>query len=552
MKFSKKEILVFVGIALIFIALRLPGIHLPLHQDEYKWPILVNPALTTPGGVPHPPLSEFIYRTAGKLVGYDNFRLVPFLFGFLNLILIYFVVRRRYSLGAAQWSALFFTISYYSILASLMVDTDGQILPFFFLSVLWFYDSFNLSNNRKKWLWFFFCLLSIILGLLVKISFLLAAGAIAIDFILNKWKELNKKTLMHYLLGFVGFGIFISILFYFAHDIFGSFNLSKAILYWEGFAKGFNNRNFFQTGIQFVKSIFYLSPILIFAGLISLFPYRRDLKLFHIFIALGLVFYLVLFDFSTGALDRYFQFMIMPLCIIAGVITENYFKKEKISPLFLIIPIIIFSLQFLNHYVPALHPKAEWIGRFVSLKWNFLFPFTGGSGPLGFYISFLFIAMSYIYTAVLAILIYIKKESKPLFFAGMLIISLVYNFSFTQEYLFGKINGSAPNLVYGAVEFIKNDPDIKSVTVYNDNGGNEIMKIGKYKRRLYTDPAFDINSKIATLNANKGYYLEINIPRIDPTSVYRKYFDSCAVVYKQTDKSISAMVYDCHNAVNLK
>lgn len=558
MKFSKKEILVFIGIAVLFVALRLPGIHLPLHQDEYKWPIIVNPALTAPGGIPHPPLSEFIYKTAGKIVGYDNFRLIPLSFGFLNLILIYFIVRRRYSVEAAEWSALFFTLSYYSILASLMVDTDGQILPFFFLLALWFYDSFSLSQDRNKWLWFSLCLVSMVLGLLVKISFVLAIGAITIDFLLNKWKELNKKTLALYLSGFVGFAILVSILFYFAQDVFGGFNLSKIISYGEGFMKGFGSRNFFQSGIQFAKALLYLSPVLVFAGPISLFPYRRDLKLFHIFMALGLVFYLVLFDFSQGALDRYFQFMIVPLVIIAGVLAGRFINNRQVSiknsHIFAgsIIMIGIFLLHFINQYVPPLYPKTEWVSRFLSLKWNFLFPFSGGSGPLGFYISFLFVAISYIYAAVLAVGMYVKKELKPEFFALILVIGLVYNFSFAEEYLLGKINGFAPTLVYNAAEFIKNNPNIKYVTVYNDNGGAEIQATGKYRKRLYTNPTFDISEKIATLNKYKEHYLEINIPRIDSVSVYRKYLDSCAIIYKQTDRSISATVYDCKNAPDIK
>jgi hypothetical protein len=90
------------------------------------------------------------------------------------------------------------------------------------------------------------------------------------------------------------------------------------------------------------------------------------------------------------------------------------------------------------------------------------------------------------------------------------------------------------------------------VTVYNDNGGNEIQEIGKYRKRLYTDPKFDVNEKVATLNQYKEHYLEINVPRIDPNSVYRKYLDSCKIIYSNTDKSISAIVYDCTKAPDIK
>lgn len=566
MKSYKKEILIFIGIAILFLALRVPAIHNPYHQDEYKWPIIVNPTLTAPGGIPHPPLGETIYRTGLYAFGSDNFRIIPFIFGFANLVLIYFIVRRRYSLKAAQWSALFFTLSYYSVLASLMVDTDGQILPFFFLLALWCYDSFNLSENKQKWLWLGLFIVSITLGMLVKVSFLLPIGAFILDFLIEKEIFKDKKKFAK-TLGFGILGVLIlAVLFYFSKFIFPFFNLQFALKYWEGFMKGFGSRNFFQTGIQFVKAIFYLSPALVLAGLISLFPYCKTLKLFHIFIGLGLMFYLVLFDFSQGALDRYFQFLIIPLCIIAGVLFAEMWQgiapPLRPSPkgrgwggavyLLFIIPILIFFVQFINQYVPPLYPKAEWISRFLSLKWNFLFPFTGGSGPLGFYISFLFIALSFIYAAILVALYFIKKELKPQLFVAIFILGLVYNLSFTEEYLFGKINGSAPKLVEDATAFIKNDKDIKMVTVYNDNGGYDIIKTGKYRKRLYVDPKFDIAEKVKTLNSYKEHYLVIEIPRIDPESIYAKYFNSCKVVFEEEDKYIPAKIYDCRNAPNLK
>lgn len=90
------------------------------------------------------------------------------------------------------------------------------------------------------------------------------------------------------------------------------------------------------------------------------------------------------------------------------------------------------------------------------------------------------------------------------------------------------------------------------VTVYNDNGGYEIQNIGKYRKRLYTDPAFGAEVKMATLNQYKEHYLEVNVPRIDPTSFYRRYFDSCKIAYQDVDRSISATVYDCNLAPDIK
>src|ERR1051326_8313706 len=128
----------------------------------------------------------------------------------------------------------------------------------------------------------------------------------------------------------------------------------------------------------------------------------KDIKLFYFFLILGFLFYLVLFDFSIGALDRYFQFMIVPLVIISAVVTDNIFtfSKDKIKwkiviPIFAI-TVLIFKLQFLTQTIPPLYPKTDWINRIFSLKWNFLYPFNGGSGPLPFYVSWGFIGYLWI------------------------------------------------------------------------------------------------------------------------------------------------------------
>ena len=108
--FRRNEWLLLTAVVVFFILIRLPGTSLPLHQDEYKWPMIVNPAITSDTEIPHPPLSQFIYRTAGHLVGYNvNFRLVPLFFGVLNLLLLYYFLRMRFSRNVANIGVLIFT-----------------------------------------------------------------------------------------------------------------------------------------------------------------------------------------------------------------------------------------------------------------------------------------------------------------------------------------------------------------------------------------------------------------------------------------------------------
>lgn len=554
--FTNNEWFLVLILVLVFIIIRLPGTSLPLHQDEYKWPLIVNPSLESNSEIPHPPLSQFIYKVGGEIVGFNtNFRFIPLFFGTINLLLLYYFVRENFGKREAVISGLIWVFSYFSVLASLMVDTDGEVMPFFFLLSLIGYFKLQNSEGRKKYLWGGLLLLSLVLGFFIKVSFILAMGAIIADFLWSKKHVVSKQQVLRYLGFLFGGLVFLSALLFLAQYIFPFFSLSKSLEYWKHFLVF--DRGWFQTLIQCIKALLYSSPFLV---LIPFLASRNNLsktRVFIFFLIFSFVFYVVLFDFSIGALDRYLQLLILPLTVISSVVISSTLKSDNrrfLEFLYLgaVIALFFVLLQSVSHYVPSLHPKSDWINRAMSFRWNFLYPFSGGSGPLGFYVSFLFIALSWLTTFTLVLFAYFKVNYKKLIIVLLIPLGIAYNLVFITEYLFGFWNGSAPKLLLPAVEYIKNNSDIKMVTVYNDNGGNEIQEIGKYRKRLYTDPKFDVVEKVANLNLYKEHYFELNVPRVDPNSVYRKYFDSCEVIYKKTDKSISAIVYDCTKAPDIK
>lgn len=553
--FQRNEKTTLFFLVLIFVAIRLPGIYLPLHQDEYKWPMIVNPAYHSETSIPHPPLSQFIYRTAGYVVGFNtNFRLVPLFFGTINLVLLYWLMRILFGKREAVIASMIWIFSYFSVLASLMVDTDGEIMPFFFLlALIGYYNLLNSTGNRR-YLWASVLVVSCVLGFFIKVSFLLAIGAILADYIWSKKHLLTNSQILKYITYFITALFGLGFLLYLAQFIFPFFNLSSSVKYWAHFAVG--DRNWFQTAIQCVKAILYTSPFLILIPFLGSKNSFSRVRVFNFFLLFSFIFYVILFDFSLGALDRYLQLLILPLTVISTVVIASIFQGDgrRFKEFFflgLIFSLIFVLLQSFSHYIPPLHPKSEWISRAMNFRWNFLYPFSGGSGPLGFYISFLFIAVSWLVTFIAVIFAKIKPNYKKLVLVFIIPIGFAYNFVFIEEYLIGHWNGSAPMLLKEATEYIENNKDIKMVTVYNDNGGNEIQQIGKYRKRLYVDPKFDINEKIKTLNQYKEHYFVLDIPRIDPNSIYAKYFDSCIVSYKRTNKAISATIYDCAKAPNL-
>lgn len=552
--FRSHEKVALIILTVFFIGIRLPGVDLPLHQDEYKWPKIVNPALEGSTEIPHPPLSQFIYREAGRMVGYDvDFRFVPLFFGTINLLLLYYFLRMRFGRQAAYVGGVLFTLSYFSILASLMVDTDGQIMPFFFLLALIAYYKAKVTSAREQVWWIVGLIAACILGFFVKVSFVLAIGAIVVDFLWEQRARLTKKEVVRYAL--IGCGMIggLVILLFIAQTIFSFFDLSTAFSYWKHFIQ--SDRNWLQTAIQIVKAFLYTSPLLVFLPMFLSSEKKRELRPFILYICFGLVFYILLFDFSIGALDRYMQYVIIPLCALSAVALVSIWKSDgqKYTKEFLllgsIIALVLLYLAGVHHAVPSLHPKSAWIGRALSLRWNFLYPFSGGSGPLGFYVSFLFLALSWIGICILVAVGYFKASFRKKMVLIMLPIAFVYNGLFTEEYLFGGLYGSASRLLPRAVEFIKNNPDIERVIVYNDNGGDEVYKTGKYERRMYTVPQFEQTYK-EVLSAFEGHVLVIDIPRIDPESFYGQYLRSCDVIYTDLDKYITLSVFECSTSRN--
>lgn len=561
LKGHKIEIMVFSAILLIFVGLRVFGVHLPYHQDEWK---NVSASKTVAGAgsfFAHPPLMQMIFVAGDFIFGEDYMRVLPLLFSIASLFLLYFVIRNRLGKKEALWSTVLFSVCFYNILGSLSPDVDGAILPFLFLVAVFAYDKFlSTFGMKKSWKWLSLLVLALLAGFLIKLSFVLVVGTILVDYLWTRFGKVGKREIIFSVFGVFGFGIVYAVLLYGIKFVYPAFDMSIM----AGHAKQFTEegRNWIQIFVQGLKATYYLSPLMI----VPVFFINKDIfkktRIFLIYLILGFIFYFVLFDFSRGALDKYIMFAIIPLSVVCGSIFANIFsnlnsfKKSKII-YFVILGVvlsgILVSLNFTQHSIVPLYPKTEWFGKVVHLKWNFLNPFHGGSGPLGFYISFLFISFSFIVSVVLGMIGLIKREWGTGVCIGLIIIGVSYNLVFVEEFLFGKINGSAPKVLREAVSFIDNSPYIKNVMTYNDIGNNELSKIKKYAGRIYATPQSEdgYRKKFAEhITDNGGYFLVVDIPHINPKSFYGEFFAKCKTEFEAQDGKIEAKVYDCKNAGN--
>jgi len=343
---TKKQIFIFTIILILFVSIRFFGLDFSYFQDERKYAAtaeLGSGVISTP----HPPVGEFIFGLTALVFGADNFRLMIFIFSIANFFLLFYLVKYKFGVRAALWSSLFFAVAFYSVLASLTVDVDGAFLPFFLLLTLIAYFKWKDSGREKeqttqstqtlqitqirqqiygkKIYWGVAIAVFVILGFLTKLSFIILPGAIIIDLLWDKRKSFTKPNIMKYGLLGVGFLTFLIILFLKADSFLPSGGILRAVDY----AKNFTNisgRNYLQVLIQSAKALFYASPLLI-VPLFFISKKRFDqVRIYLIFLALGLIFNLVLFDFSLAALDKYLALIIIPLAIIGGVVIADLFR----------------------------------------------------------------------------------------------------------------------------------------------------------------------------------------------------------------------------------
>jgi hypothetical protein len=549
---KRREAFAFGALLLLFILIRLPGLSLPYHQDEWKtaWALKSGGTLS---GLHHPPLTQILFNLDGALFGADHLRILPFLFSVLAFTFLYLVIRNRIGRKGAFFALGLFVLSLYSVFASLMIDTDGSILPAFFLIAVYFFDRFKNNRLEKRNLWAALLIFTLVLGFMTKLSFIITIGAIALDFLLDKYKSITKKQVLtgaSVLIGFFGISALVVLII---HYIYPTFEINSMISHAASYAH-LGGRNYFQSMIQGVKSLYYLSPLLIVPLLFSNKEVWSKMRVFYLYLILGFVFYFVLFDFSSGALDKYLMFAIVPLSAISGMILArniSFNTQSKKGVIFgILVSLIIFALNFLPQDVIGLYPKAEWFSRVLHLRWQMLNPFTGGDGPLGFYVSFLFIGVSFLISALTGFLAVFKKEWRQTACVMLIAIGFIYNAVFVEEMLLGKINGSAPVVLASALDFIKSAPQITQVITYNDSGAYELNVMGKYANRFYAAPQYeDVHRKL--FSEFTGEYLIIDMPHLYQSGFYGEFFSKCHAIYSTSSGKVNGYVVSCPKSDNV-
>ncbi len=545
-----------------FVFTRFLGLGQIYHQDEYRWASIANPFFEELGS-PHPPLPEYLYKFAGKFFGFDNLRVVPLFFSFLNLILIYFVSlkisrnnrpirnltgesRPKGAEKIALTAVGLFAVNIYSLIANLQIDIDGAILPFFIL--LGAYAYFNILETPRSKKWLAVLTLAVIGGFFTKLSYLLFVAAIIADQGLRFYYERGSglknifNRLWPWIFGFLG----VAALFYYFYVS----NFERIITYAKNFnSLNFTSRAYFDLLFKIFKSFVWWSPLLALPIIYGFFKKEllRKYQFWFVYLLFNFIFYLVLFDFSTLTVERYFMFLIVPSILIGaeaiyGLSGGNSVPKKRYIFAFAGFILLLLGVLFLPHDVIPLNPKEAYVDRIKSLDFRFLIPFTGGSGPSGFYFSSLFIMLSWLISIIAFLYCCIAKKYREIALVIFVVIGLGYNILFSGEYLYGSLYGSVDKIAKETIEYANSSDSVEHIITYNDIGAYYLRLSGKYYSRFYTASKRDYSPKIESY---RGQYIIVDFPAIDKDGRYWPLIARCPILKKFQDKKIESYIFDC-------
>ena len=526
-------------LVLLFVFTRFFGLDQLYHQDEYRWVSQVYTAEFGKVDSPHPPVMQTLFSVGGKLFGYDNLRVVPFFFGVLNLLLVFAVsLKLTGNKKIAYVASGLYTINIYNLIASLMIDIDGALMPFLVLLAYYFYLKAFKDGNKN---FILPLILVMLIGLFTKLSYILFVGALAIEYLWvlydkGKFKYQLKRTALFF--GISGVLVVALYLLYGKIDPrFLEYSINFKYL-------NFGSRAYFDLSLRLFKFFIWLSPLLFLPMVYGLF--RKDFfikyRLWYIYTLFNFIFYLVIFDFARLPIERYFMFIIAPAVVISSHVIYSLLsgldKKRFFLSILVFVVFLVFTLSVAYDVVP-LNPKEAYVQKIKDLDFNFLIPMTGGSGPIGFYVSAQFILWTWV-----AGFLWILFNKNKLAIVIFIVFGVSYNLLLSSENLTGAFYGNVNNVTKASIERVVSDQEINDVVTYYDAGVYYLKIADKYTGRFYTAPSRDYSQR---LTYHRGHYMIVDFPAVDKNSLYWKLISKCEIAQKFTDKYVDSYVFDCRS-----
>jgi hypothetical protein len=340
------------------------------------------------------------------------------------------------------------------------------------------------------------------------------------------------------IIGLLIFGTFIIIKSYFlpvtniSDEGLGQFSivrLAKAYLF---FPDGVNHFNLVLLLSQLALALFMMGPFYIFGVLASLKKWwiskdedNNKKILLYLWIAVIFIFYLFGLRGYERSFERYLIAAMPAICIlcadfISGLISEvmpknreekkgnirtisKLSKKNTIKYLSILVMafilglILFFSLNFSHTNYISFYPKTAYFENVMKLHWDFFVPFTGNAGPLGFYIHFKIIIISFIMLFISLSAYFLTNSKRQAVMIVILSLGFLfaYNIFLIQEFSFSTtsldIDMVSKEMVryvnerYTTINLVVNSTVAQDIGEYNLNEKHNMFLFRNYAMQFY-------------------------------------------------------------------
>ncbi|MGV8150744.1 MAG: ArnT family glycosyltransferase [Candidatus Woesearchaeota archaeon] len=530
-------------------------------------------------------------------------KLVSIIFGLLTILISYYLAKEIYDEKTAIWTTIIMGLSAWYVLGTTSISFDASFLTFYYVLTIFCFVKYinndtNNNNNIKhkkshfrKNYWLYLAGISFGLAMLTKLNAILIVLILIIYYFFKKipWsshKDNNKKTYRNLILLIHNFIKNFSIIGITSLLIFSIFPILAYFTDWSyftivmGHTAVFSNPSFNISLllIQFFLAIVWIGPFLIGSYFLKLILFEKKDILMNIWIIVVAIFFTFVVQENFRPLERYF-FVILPALSILAANTITKFKFEKKHLVIFLISTIFFTISFfllnINNETIPFYPKTEFITKALEFQWNFNVPFTGDQGPIGMNVAFSMIAISFIITATLLVIMAYyfllekkkeyanfslnkkiknnekkssnKKISKALsyLFLMFLAITFSYNIFMLQEMIF---NTTHPNIDKINKETIAyaNSVNLKEpVFVFRNNAFKYYIGY-KYQNIQMLDFRDEYNMTTIQRIRSGGSIIIIDFPSINKNSPLWTEINECTKIKEFSDKGqILGHIFEC-------
>ena len=427
------KILFLILLGLVMFGIRLFNLNENIYDDEsnFSYTLTVMDGLGFNHYYYSPQPLNFLYKPLIVLFGLKTwvFRLIPWLFGILNTLLVYIFARRNYGEKTAFFAVLLMLVSFYPTLAALQFDVEGNLIMFCALLLFLSYLEYE-KSEQFAWQ----ILAGIALGIMVITKYNAVYMVIALalySLVQRKWqvKQSIKDLFPVYLVGFLLFACYI-----FVAIIASPEN-------WLDFVGIISPGRYYASHFSLLGLAMFVvwsTPLLVGFYLLALARWDKRNLLLVLWITMPIFFYTFLI--TSGSMDRYFMNTIPALALLGGYfLSQEIFQKKHIVSLALLVAGMTL-LFFLLNTIPI-----KYVARFPELYLKeitqgnlfFLFSYTSASGPmLG--ISFVTIFVSFFlgFAFLLLCILFFKMSLRKWFLILFLALSVAFNVFLMSEYIF--------------------------------------------------------------------------------------------------------------------